>query len=189
MSEPLFLAVICHAGEDLGWHEFAWCLWLPHYLSDHVGEYWLFQLYPNGVLLSRRVAMPVKLWCLYAEHRVVRRPSGTCLPLWLRFWRCLVYRSIQMMLTDLSMKELGKTERWYIIDAEPGVEITAQCQIKKKKNCVSKLKVRIGKIWPRSCCAGDFFMSQVVPCMPLVQESYSGNPTVKDTTYRVWLWP
>ena len=35
----------------------------------------------------------------------------------------LVYRSIQMMLRTEHEGELGKTECWYIIDAEPGAEI------------------------------------------------------------------
>ena len=43
--------------------------------------------------------------------------------------------------------ELGKTECWYIIAAEPGAEIIYATMPNQKKNCVSKLKVRIGKIF------------------------------------------
>ncbi len=55
--------------------------------------------------------------------------------------------------------ELGKTECWYIIAAEPGAVIYGLC--KSKKNCVSKLKVRIGKIFDQvPVKAGDFLCAK-----------------------------
>ena len=53
-----------------------------------------------------------------------------------------------MMLNGLEHEgELGKTECWYIIDAEPGAEIIYGHNANQKKNCANKLKVRIGKIF------------------------------------------
>ncbi len=44
--------------------------------------------------------------------------------------------------------ELGKTECWYIIAAEPGAEIIYGHNAKsKERTASSKLKVRIGKIF------------------------------------------
>ena len=65
----------------------------------------------------------------------------------------LVYRSIQMMLTDLSMKEsLVKTECCYIIDAKPGAEIIYGHNAKSKEELRQQIE---SKDWGKSFDQGS----------------------------------
>ena len=70
------------------------------------------------------------------------------------------FRSIQMMLMDSNMKsELGKTECWYIIAAEPGAEIIYGHNAKSKEELRQQIE---SKDWENLLTkvpvkAGDFF--------------------------------
>ena len=107
MSEPLFLQSVMqekiwggtHLRDVFGYD-------IP---SDHVGEYWAISAHPNGVSTIKNGRFAGKtLDILYAEHReLFGNRQEPVFPLLTRFWMPmigLVYRSIQMMLTDLSMK-------------------------------------------------------------------------------------
>ena len=139
MSEPLFLQSVMqekiwggtHLRDVFGYD-------IP---SDHVGEYWAISAHPNGVstIKNGRYAGQT-LDVLYAEHRELFGNRQE--PVFPQF------RSIQMMLMDLNMKvNLVKQSVGISLLLNQVLKLFMATMPNQKKNCVSKLKVRIGKIF------------------------------------------
>lgn len=163
MSEPLFLQSVMqekiwggtHLRDVFGYD-------IP---SDHVGEYWAISAHPNGVstIKNGRYAGQT-LDVLYAEHReLFGNRQEPVFPLLTKILDANDWLSVQVHPDDAygleHEGELGKTECWYIIAAEPGAEIIyghnakskeelrQQIESKDWENLLTKVPVR----------AGDFF--------------------------------
>ena len=163
MSEPLFLQSVMqekiwggtHLRDVFGYD-------IP---SDHVGEYWAISAHPNGVstIKNGRYAGQT-LDVLYAEHReLFGNRQEPVFPLLTKILDANDWLSVQVHPDDAygleHEGELGKTECWYIIAAEPGAEIIyghnakskeelrQQIESKDWKNLLTKVPVK----------AGDFF--------------------------------
>ena len=101
------------------------------------------------------------------------------------------FRSIQMMLMDLNMKvNLVKQSVGISLLLNQVLKLFMATMPNQKKNCVSKLKVRIGKIfWLRFQLKQVISsMCQVVPCMLLVQVSWflkRNNLVIRPTVFMI----
>ena len=89
---------------------------------------------------------------LYAEHReLFGNRQEPIFPLLTKILDANDWLSVQVHPDDVygleHEGELGKTECWYIIAAEQVLKLFMATMPNQKKNCVSKLKVRIGKIF------------------------------------------
>ena len=163
--------------------------------SDHVGEYWAISAHPNGVSTIKNGRFAGKtLDILYAEHReLFGNRQEPVFPLLTKILDANDWLSVQVHPDDAygleHEGELGKTECWYIIDAEPGAEIIyghnakskeelrQQIESKDWKNLLTKVPVK----------AGDFFYvpsgtMHAIGAGILVLETQQSS----DTTYRVY---
>ena len=137
MSEPLFLQSVMqekiwggtHLRDVFGYD-------IP---SDHVGEYWAISAHPNGVstIKNGRYAGQT-LDVLYAEHReLFGNRQEPVFPLLTKILDANDWLSVQVHPDDAygleHEGELGKTECWYIIAAEPGAEIIYGHNAKSKE--------------------------------------------------------
>ena len=126
MKEPLFLNSVLHEKIWGGDHLKAYGYDLP---SDKVGEYWAISAHPHGVsTVANGEFAGVKLDKLYAEHRELFGNSELpVFPLLTKILDANDWLSVQVHPDDAYGKEhegeLGKTECWYIISAEPGAEL------------------------------------------------------------------
>lgn len=126
MKEPLFLNSVLHEKIWGGDHLKAFGYPLP---SDKVGEYWAISAHPHGVsTIANGEFKGVKLDQLYAEHRELFGNSNLpVFPLLTKILDANDWLSVQVHPDDAYGKahegELGKTECWYIISAQPGAEI------------------------------------------------------------------
>ena len=193
MSEPLFLQSVMqekiwggtHLRDVFGYD-------IP---SDHVGEYWAISAHPNGVstIKNGRYAGQT-LDVLYAEHReLFGNRQEPVFPLLTKILDANDWLSVQVHPDDAygleHEGELGKTECWYIIAAEPGAEIIyghnakskeelrQQIESKDWENLLTKVPVR----------AGDFFYvpsgtMHAIGAGIMVLETQQSS----DTTYRVY---
>ena len=163
--------------------------------SDHVGEYWAISAHPNGVstIKNGRYAGQT-LDVLYAEHReLFGNRQEPVFPLLTKILDANDWLSVQVHPDDAygleHEGELGKTECWYIIAAEPGAEIIyghnakskeelrQQIESKDWENLLTKVPVR----------AGDFFYvpsgtMHAIGAGIMVLETQQSS----DTTYRVY---
>ena len=97
--------------------------------SDKIGEDWAISAHPNGVSMSENG--PYKgqtldqLWA--NEKALFGQPTEDVFPLLIKILDAEDDLSVQVHPDDTyGLKhegELGKTECWYIIDAQPGAEI------------------------------------------------------------------
>ena len=193
MSEPLFLQSVMQekiwGGTNL---RDVFGYYIP---SDHVGEYWAISAHPNGVstIKNGRYAGQT-LDVLYAEHReLFGNRQEPVFPLLTKILDANDWLSVQVHPDDAygleHEGELGKTECWYIIDAEPGAEIIyghnakskdelrQQIESKDWENLLTKVPVK----------AGDFFYvpsgtMHAIGAGILVLETQQSS----DTTYRVY---
>ena len=163
MSEPLFLQSVMqekiwggtHLRDVFGYD-------IP---SDHVGEYWAISAHPNGVstIKNGRYAGQT-LDVLYAEHReLFGNRQEPVFPLLTKILDANDWLSVQVHPDDAygleHEGELGKTECWYIIDAEPGAEIIYGHNAKSKEELRQQIESKdwenlLTKVPAR---AGDFF--------------------------------
>lgn len=97
--------------------------------SDKVGECWAISAHPNGTcVVENGPYQGEKLDQLWQEHpELFGNPTTDVFPLLTKILDASDDLSVQVHPDDAyGMKhegELGKTECWYIIDAEPGAEI------------------------------------------------------------------
>ena len=163
--------------------------------SDHVGEYWAISAHPNGVSTIKNGRFAGKtLDVLYAEHReLFGNRQEPVFPLLTKILDANDWLSVQVHPDDAygleHEGELGKTECWYIIDAEPGTEIIYGHNAKSKEELRQQIE---SKDWENLLTkvpvkAGDFFYvpsgtMHAIGAGILVLETQQSS----DTTYRVY---
>lgn len=97
--------------------------------NDKIGEDWAISAHPHGVSVVKNGEFKgKKLDDLWKEHKeLFGHPTEPVFPLLIKILDAEDELSVQVHPDDAyGMKhegELGKTECWYIIDAEPGAEI------------------------------------------------------------------
>lgn len=97
--------------------------------NDKIGEDWAISAHPHGVsVIENGPFKGKKLTELWEDHKeLFGNPSESVFPLLIKILDAEDELSVQVHPDDAyGMKhegELGKTECWYIIDAEPGAEI------------------------------------------------------------------
>ena len=193
MSEPLFLQSVMqekiwgctHLRDVFGYD-------IP---SDHVGEYWAISAHPNGVstIKNGRYAGQT-LDVLYAEHReLFGNRQEPVFPLLTKILDANDWLSVQVHPDNAygleHEGELGKTECWYIIAAEPGAEIIYGHNAKSKEELRQQIE---SKDWENLLTkvpvkAGDFFYvpsgtMHAIGAGIMVLETQQSS----DTTYRVY---
>lgn len=163
MSEPLFLESVMQEKiwggrklQDVFGYE------LP---SDKVGEYWAISAHPHGVsTVKNGVYQGRKLDDLYAEHRDLfgNRPEPV-FPLLTKILDANDWLSVQVHPDDqyglAHENSLGKTECWYVLDAEPGAEIIYGHEAQSKEELCQQIE---SQNWEQLLTkvpvkAGDFF--------------------------------
>ena len=193
MSEPLFLLSVMQEKNWGGTHlRDVFGYDIP---SDHVGEYWAISAHPNGVstIENGRYAGQT-LDVLYAEHReLFGNRKEPVFPLLTKILDANDWLSVQVHPDDAygleHEGELGKTECWYIIAAEPGAEIIYGHNAKSKEELRQQIE---SKDWENLLTkvpvkAGDFFYvpsgtMHAIGAGIMVLETQQSS----DTTYRVY---
>ena len=193
MSEPLFLQSVMQEKIWGGTHlRDVFDYDIP---SDHVGEYWAISAHPNGVstIKNGRYAGQT-LDVLYAEHReLFGNRQEPVFPLLTKILDANDWLSVQVHPDDAygleHEGELGKTECWYIIAAEPGAEIIYGHNAKSKEELRQQIE---RKDWENLLTkvpvkAGDFFYvpsgtMHAIGAGIMVLETQQSS----DTTYRVY---
>ena len=193
MSEPLFLQSVMQEKIWGGTHlRDVFDYDIP---SDHVGEYWAISAHPNGVstVKNGRYAGQT-LDVLYAEHReLFGNRQEPVFPLLTKILDANDWLSVQVHPDDAygleHEGELGKTECWYIISAEPGAEIIYGHNAKSKEELRQQIE---SKDWENLLTkvpvkAGDFFYvpsgtMHAIGAGIMVLETQQSS----DTTYRVY---
>ena len=126
MKEPLFLNSVLQEKIWGGDHLKAYGYDLP---SDKVGEYWAISAHPHGrSKIANGEFAGQTLDQLYADHReLFGNSKEEVFPLLTKILDANDWLSVQVHPDNEYGKkhegELGKTECWYIISAEPGAEI------------------------------------------------------------------
>ncbi len=163
--------------------------------TETTGEYWAISAHPNGVstLINGRYKGQT-LDKLYKEHpELFGHPKQKVFPLLTKILDANDWLSVQVHPDDAyGMEyegELGKTECWYIISAEPGSEIIYGHNAKSKEEL--KEMIRSGN-WDELLTripveAGDFFYvpsgtMHAIGKGILILETQQSS----DTTYRVY---
>ena len=193
MSEPLFLQSVMQEKIWGGTHlRDVFDYDIP---SDHVGEYWAISAHPNGVstIKNGRYAGQT-LDVLYVEHReLFGNRQEPVFPLLTKILDANDWLSVQVHPDDAygleHEGELGKTECWYIIAAEPGAEIIYGHNAKSKEELRQQIE---SKDWENLLTkvpvkAGDFFYvpsgtMHAIGAGIMVLETQQSS----DTTYRVY---
>lgn len=192
MTQPLFLDSVLQEKIWGGDHLKRFGYQLP---SDKIGEYWAISAHPNGVSTIKNGKFSgVKLDELYHTHReLFGNSKKDVFPLLTKILDANDWLSVQVHPDDTyglaNEGELGKTECWYIIEAEPGAEIIYGHHAKSKAelremiesgdwdHLLTKVKVK----------AGDFFYvpsgtMHAIGKGILILETQQSS----DTTYRVY---
>ena len=135
--------------------------------SEHTGEYWAISAHPNGVSYVKNGKYAgFHLAELYKDKpELFGNPKTSVFPLLTKILDANDWLSVQVHPDDAygleHEGELGKTECWYIIDAEEGAEIIyGHKQVIGTDFCRKLLLKKV-----------TFSLYQVVPCMLLVQVS------------------
>jgi len=193
MQEPLFLQSVLQekiwGGTRLG-SVFGYDL--P---SDKVGEYWAISAHPHGVsTVENGEFAGKKLDDLWANNReLFGNATGDVFPLLTKILDAEDWLSVQVHPDDAyGLKhegELGKTECWYIIDAQPGAQIIYGHNAKSREELAEMIedgrwddlltKVEVKK--------GDFFFvpSGTIHAIGkgiMILETQQSS----DTTYRIY---
>lgn len=97
--------------------------------SDHTGECWAISAHPNGQsIVKEGPYQGMALGELWSSHPELFRSSSPVFPLLIKLLDASDDLSVQVHPDDTyagehEQGELGKTECWYIVDAEPGASI------------------------------------------------------------------
>ncbi|MCD5169144.1 mannose-6-phosphate isomerase, class I [Enterococcus faecium] len=114
--------------------------------NDKIGEDWAISAHPHGVSVVENGEFKGKrLDELWSEHKeLFCHPSEPVFPLLIKILDAEDDLSVQVHPDDAyGMKhegELGKTECWYIIDAEPGAEIIYGHHAKTREELAEMIK-------------------------------------------------
>ncbi|WP_223066412.1 mannose-6-phosphate isomerase, class I [Paenibacillus caui] len=163
--------------------------------SDHTGECWAVSAHPNGQSAVRNGKYEgLKLGELWTDHQELFRSDSAVFPLLTKLLDASDDLSVQVHPDDAyagdhENGELGKTECWYIVDAEPGAEIVYGHEAASKEQLVRWIKdgkwdELLSKIAVKP---GDFFYvpSGTIHALGkgiVVLETQQSS----DTTYRVY---
>ncbi|WP_115235188.1 mannose-6-phosphate isomerase, class I [Enterococcus durans] len=114
--------------------------------NDKIGEDWAISAHPHGVsVVENGEFKGQKLDDLWKEHKeLFGHPTEPVFPLLIKILDAEDELSVQVHPDDAyGMKhegELGKTECWYIIDAEPGAEIIYGHHTKTREELAEMIK-------------------------------------------------
>lgn len=114
--------------------------------NDKIGEDWAISAHPHGVsVVENGEFKGQKLDDLWKEHKeLFGHPTEPVFPLLIKILDAEDELSVQVHPDDVyGMKhegELGKTECWYIIDAEPGAEIIYGHHAKTREELAEMIK-------------------------------------------------
>jgi len=163
--------------------------------SDHIGEYWAISAHPHGVSIIKNGEFAgQKLDSLYKAHpELFGNPKEEVFPLLTKILDANDWLSVQVHPDNAygmaHEGELGKTECWYIISAEPGAEIIYGHTAKSKEELQSMIDAKdwehlLSKVPVK---AGDFFYvpsgtMHAIGAGIMVLETQQSS----DTTYRVY---
>ncbi|MEW6856595.1 mannose-6-phosphate isomerase, class I [Streptococcus iniae] len=193
MSEPLFLNSVMHdkiwGGTKL---RDVFNYTIP---SETTGEYWAISAHPNGVsTVSNGRYKGIALDKLYAEKpELFGNPKEKVFPLLTKTLDANDWLSVQVHPDDsYAMEhegELGKTECWYVISADPGSEIIYDYEAKSKEELQAMIEAGDwdNLLTRRPVKAGDFFyvpsgtMHAIGKGIMILETQQSS-----DTTYRVY---
>ncbi|MEX2784163.1 mannose-6-phosphate isomerase, class I [Streptococcus sp. H49] len=193
MAEPLFLESVM---QDKIWggtklrDEFGYSI--P---TETTGEYWAVSAHPNGVsTVKNGLYSGQKLDLLYCDRPdLFGYPKDKVFPLLTKILDANDWLSVQVHPDDSYALEhegeLGKTECWYVIAADPGAEIIYGHQAKSKEELAEMIK---DEKWEELLTrvpvkAGDFFyvpsgtMHAIGKGIMILETQQSS-----DTTYRVY---
>lgn len=144
MSEPIFLQPIFQERiwggtklKDLFGYD------IP---NDHTGECWAVSAHPNGQsVVKNGLYQGMKLGDLWASHPELFRSESKVFPLLTKILDASDDLSVQVHPDDEyagkhENGELGKTECWYIVDAEPGAVIIYGHEAKTKEQLVQMIE-------------------------------------------------
>jgi mannose-6-phosphate isomerase len=193
-NEPLFLKSELHEKIWGGDHLKEFGYKLP---SDKIGEYWAISGHRNGVSLVQNGEFAgesvAELWQSYRE--LFDNALGEVFPLLTKILDANDWLSVQVHPDDEyaclheGPHELGKTECWYIISAEPGAEIVYGHNAKSREELAAMIKA--GE-WDKllrkvPVKAGEFYyvpsgtMHAIGSGIMILETQQSS-----DTTYRVY---
>jgi mannose-6-phosphate isomerase len=192
MTEPLFLNSVLQEKIWGGDHLKEFGYDLP---SDKVGEYWAISAHPHGVsTIANGEFVGQKLDQVFAEHReLFGNTQEAVFPLLTKILDANDWLSVQVHPDDAyGMEhegELGKTECWYVISAEPGAEIIYGHNAKSQEDLSAMIESGDWEHLLRkiSVKAGDFFhvpsgtMHAIGAGIVILETQQSS-----DTTYRVY---
>lgn len=163
--------------------------------NDKIGEDWAISAHPHGVsVVENGEFKGQKLDDLWKEHKeLFGHPTEPVFPLLIKILDAEDELSVQVHPDDAyGMKhegELGKTECWYIIDAEPGAEIIYGHHAKTREELAEMIKKgRWDDLLKKvSVKKGDFFYvpSGTIHAIGkgiMILETQQSS----DTTYRVY---
>ena len=163
--------------------------------SEHTGEYWAISAHPNGVSYVKNGKYAgFHLAELYKDKpELFGNPKTSVFPLLTKILDANDWLSVQVHPDDAygleHEGELGKTECWYIIDAEEGAEIIYGHKAKTKEELASLIEAGDwdGLLAKTPVKKGDFFfvpsgtMHAIGPGILILETQQSS-----DTTYRVY---
>ena len=163
--------------------------------SEHTGEYWAISAHPNGVSYVKNGKYAgFHLAELYKDKpELFGNPKTSVFPLLTKILDANDWLSVQVHPDDAygleHEGELGKTECWYIIDAEEGAEIIYGHKAKTKEELASLIEAGDwdGLLSKTPVKKGDFFFvpsgtMHAIGAGIMVLETQQSS----DTTYRVY---
>ncbi|WP_019636181.1 mannose-6-phosphate isomerase, class I [Paenibacillus fonticola] len=166
-----------------------------HIPNAKTGECWAVSAHPNGQSVVKNGACQgMSLGELWSSHQELFNSSSPVFPLLTKILDASDDLSVQVHPNDEYAEEhengeLGKTECWYIIDAEPGAEIIYGHEAKSKEQLIAWIEEgNWGDLLTRvQVKPGDFFYvpSGTIHALGkgiVVLETQQSS----DTTYRVY---
>lgn len=192
-TEPLFLSSQMH--EKIWGGDRLKTLFNYTIPSDKTGEYWAISAHPNGPsTISNGKFAGYTLDKLYSEHRALfDERTEDVFPLLTKILDASEWLSVQVHPDDTyaleKEGELGKTECWYILHADPGAQIiyghTAKSSLEIKDRIENgEWETLLERIPVKT---GDFFyvpsgtLHAIGPGIVILETQQSS-----DTTYRVY---
>lgn len=193
IKEPLFLKSTMH--EKIWGGDRLKTLFNYQIPSHHTGEYWAISAHPNGPsTVSKGYYAGKTLDQLYdTESQLFGNPTSPVFPLLTKILDANQWLSVQVHPDDTyALKhegELGKTECWYVLHAEPGAKIVYGHEAKSQTELASAIAQ---EDWDSLLTyvpvkTGDFFyvpsgtLHAIGPGILILETQQSS-----DTTYRVY---
>lgn len=193
LSEPLFLQSTMHEkiwGGNRLKKQFNYAI--P---SETTGEYWAISAHPNGpsTVINGSLAGQT-LDQIYKDHpELFGHPASPVFPLLTKILDANEWLSVQVHPDDTYALEhegeLGKTECWYVLHADPGAQIIYGHQARTRDELVEKINEGTWEelLTYTPVQTGDFFyvpsgtLHAIGPGILILETQQSS-----DTTYRVY---